>query len=130
MLCVNTFKQIATHLLHTASVIGTLLKMGQLQRVSPYLAKVELRCSCNERAKTSEAQRLLSPAAHSVYFLQVVYTRGALLWQQLTAPGQVKSAGRLSYKSKRKVLHSMAMAILNGTQCPFGCACAPFTLML
>ncbi|KAL3134719.1 hypothetical protein ABBQ32_007722 [Trebouxia sp. C0010 RCD-2024] len=33
---------------------------------------------------------------------QVVYTRGALLWQQLTAPGQVKSTGRLSYKSKRK----------------------------
>lgn len=35
--------------------------------------------------------------------LQVVYTRGALLWQQLTSPGQVKSTGRLSYKSKRKV---------------------------
>lgn len=33
---------------------------------------------------------------------QVVYTRGALLWQQLTSPGQVKSTGRLSYKSKRK----------------------------
>lgn len=33
---------------------------------------------------------------------QVVYTRGALLWQQLTSPGQVKPAGRLSFKSKRK----------------------------
>lgn len=33
---------------------------------------------------------------------QVVYTRGAPLWQQLTSPGQVKSAGRLSYKSKSK----------------------------
>ncbi|KAA6424660.1 MAG: hypothetical protein FRX49_05327, partial [Trebouxia sp. A1-2] len=38
---------------------------------------------------------------------QVVYTRGALLWQQLTSPGQVKSTGRLSYKSKRKVLGVM-----------------------
>ena len=36
--------------------------------------------------------------------MQVVYTRGALLWQQLTSPGQLKSTGRLSYKSKRKVL--------------------------
>lgn len=33
---------------------------------------------------------------------QVVYTRGALLWQQLTSPGQIKSDGRLSYRSKRK----------------------------
>ena len=32
-----------------------------------------------------------------------MYTRGALLWQQLTSPGQVKATGRLSYKSKRQV---------------------------
>ena len=35
--------------------------------------------------------------------VQVVYTRGALLWQQLTSPGGVAQSGRLSYKSKRKV---------------------------
>ena len=35
--------------------------------------------------------------------MQVVYTRGALLWQQLTSPGQLKPTGRLSYKSKQKV---------------------------
>jgi len=45
----------------------------------------------------------MSKAVNEFECLQVVYTRGALLWQQLTSPGQVKSTGRLSYKSKRKV---------------------------
>ena len=34
--------------------------------------------------------------------LQVVYTRGRLLWQQITSPGRAPAVGRLSYKSKRK----------------------------
>eukprot|EP00891_Asterochloris_glomerata_P002282 jgi/Astpho2/2282/Aster-x0524 len=33
---------------------------------------------------------------------QVVYTRGRLLWQQITSPGRAPAVGRLSYKSKRK----------------------------
>lgn len=37
------------------------------------------------------------------------------MWQRLTSPGQVKTAGRLSYKSKRKVQlqTSLVVSLLN-----------------
>ena len=44
-------------------------------------------------------------------FVQVVYTRGALLWQQLTSGGSLNQSGRLSYKSKRKVTTCAAVGI-------------------
>ena len=81
-------------------------------------------CPFHQSPLHLSATHLVSGHCLSASSLQVVYTRGALLWQQLTSPGQLKPAGRLSFKSKRKVhccIHISYACAVNRVLNAWGC---------